>query len=546
MLAPLLRRRSRPLPRPLAEGIAVTVAATVATAPLMAHHFGTVSVAGLPANVLALPLVAPIMWLGMVRGRACPARPGGAAAGRPGRPAARPRCCRALASLATAFAGMPGGQLGVPLRGAGRGRARLRRTGRRGRRRWPGSPAASTPRPRPRAGAAPGRGARHRRGGRRRGGGRARCSSAWPRPPSPPARLTVSFLDVGQGDATLVQAPGGVAILFDGGPPGGRRRPAAARGRRPRPVAGGRHPPVARPPRRPAAGGRAPPRSARCSRTATAPATPPSAGWSRRPGRGAPRAQRRGRGRRWRSGRWTSGSSARRRATRARAGGSEPARAGGRGRLPRVRPVPLRRRRVRARWRTTTCRRGGHEGLPPRQRRPRAGRPSSSGCGRGWPRSRWGRQHLRPSRALHARARSARPGRASTAPTATAPSASAVGDGGAATWRRSGEPPPRSGRDRLRLAAPGGLGVLAAVARGDQHGGQQGAQDARTRRTSGTRPGSPRSARPCGSRSPPSKALVVVGGGHRGGDRQAQGAADLLRGVDQPRRQPGLGRLGAR
>ena len=38
-------------------------------------------------------------------------------------------------------------------------------------------------------------------------------------PPSPPAGFTVSFLDVGQGDATLVQAPGGVAILFDGGPP---------------------------------------------------------------------------------------------------------------------------------------------------------------------------------------------------------------------------------------------------------------------------------------------------------------------------------------
>jgi competence protein ComEC len=35
--------------------------------------------------------------------------------------------------------------------------------------------------------------------------------------PAPPARLTVSFLDVGQGDATLVQHPGGGAVLFDGG-----------------------------------------------------------------------------------------------------------------------------------------------------------------------------------------------------------------------------------------------------------------------------------------------------------------------------------------
>ncbi|MEJ7716026.1 MAG: MBL fold metallo-hydrolase [Thermoleophilaceae bacterium] len=39
--------------------------------------------------------------------------------------------------------------------------------------------------------------------------------------PAPPDRLTVSFLDVGQGDATLIQAPGGTAVLFDGGPPEG-------------------------------------------------------------------------------------------------------------------------------------------------------------------------------------------------------------------------------------------------------------------------------------------------------------------------------------
>jgi competence protein ComEC len=38
------------------------------------------------------------------------------------------------------------------------------------------------------------------------------------RPPDVP---TVSFLDVGQGDATLIQAPDGSAVLFDGGPPEG-------------------------------------------------------------------------------------------------------------------------------------------------------------------------------------------------------------------------------------------------------------------------------------------------------------------------------------
>ena len=32
----------------------------------MAHHFGTVSVVALPANLVALPAVAPVMWLGML------------------------------------------------------------------------------------------------------------------------------------------------------------------------------------------------------------------------------------------------------------------------------------------------------------------------------------------------------------------------------------------------------------------------------------------------------------------------------------------------
>ena len=51
-----------------AEGAAVTLAATVATAPLMAHHFERLSIASLPANLLALPAVAPAMWLGMLAG----------------------------------------------------------------------------------------------------------------------------------------------------------------------------------------------------------------------------------------------------------------------------------------------------------------------------------------------------------------------------------------------------------------------------------------------------------------------------------------------
>src|SRR5829696_10325139 len=59
----LARRR---VPSTLAEAAALTIAATLGTAPLIAHHFDRVSLASLPANVLAAPAVAPLMWLGMV------------------------------------------------------------------------------------------------------------------------------------------------------------------------------------------------------------------------------------------------------------------------------------------------------------------------------------------------------------------------------------------------------------------------------------------------------------------------------------------------
>jgi competence protein ComEC len=50
----------------LAEGMAMTIAATLSTAPLIAFHFGEVSTTTLIANLLALPAVAPAMWLGML------------------------------------------------------------------------------------------------------------------------------------------------------------------------------------------------------------------------------------------------------------------------------------------------------------------------------------------------------------------------------------------------------------------------------------------------------------------------------------------------
>jgi competence protein ComEC len=70
MAAPLKRAIAArlgegPWRRALAEGLAVTIAATLATAPLIAFHFETLSTTTLVANVLALPAVAPAMWLGM-------------------------------------------------------------------------------------------------------------------------------------------------------------------------------------------------------------------------------------------------------------------------------------------------------------------------------------------------------------------------------------------------------------------------------------------------------------------------------------------------
>jgi len=52
--------------RTLAEGAALTISATLATAPLIAFHFEAVSTTTLFANLLALPAIAPAMWLGML------------------------------------------------------------------------------------------------------------------------------------------------------------------------------------------------------------------------------------------------------------------------------------------------------------------------------------------------------------------------------------------------------------------------------------------------------------------------------------------------
>ncbi|MEI7890156.1 MAG: ComEC/Rec2 family competence protein, partial [Actinomycetes bacterium] len=49
----------------IAEAVAATVSATVATTPVIAWKVGRLSLAAIPANLLAAPAVAPAMWLGL-------------------------------------------------------------------------------------------------------------------------------------------------------------------------------------------------------------------------------------------------------------------------------------------------------------------------------------------------------------------------------------------------------------------------------------------------------------------------------------------------
>lgn len=184
-----------PWRRALAEGVAVTVAATLATAPLIAFHFETVSTTTLVANVLALPAVAPAMWLGMCSAGLSQV---------PGVPLEPLNGLDALllayvAQVASWCAGpewaevrvhLGAGSLIAAYLGLGLGLAVTWR--------WPWRVFALV----------------------------VACAVLWfPLPgggaPQAPVRgLRVEVLDVGQGDAILLQPEGAPAVLVDGGPPG--------------------------------------------------------------------------------------------------------------------------------------------------------------------------------------------------------------------------------------------------------------------------------------------------------------------------------------
>ena len=197
----------------LAEGAALTIAATLATAPLLAHHFGTAAALALPANLAALPAVAPVMWLGMLSASLgqvawAPVEPvtwlAGVLAGTIAQIAAwfaAPSWALVEAELPATGAVLAAYAVLALLTALGlRWSTRRHRLGLGAR---PSTPAIGV------AAAVLGIATV---------AGLALRGSPPGRPP--PGELTIRVLDVGQGDAILLQPGGAEPILIDAGPPG--------------------------------------------------------------------------------------------------------------------------------------------------------------------------------------------------------------------------------------------------------------------------------------------------------------------------------------
>jgi competence protein ComEC len=210
--------------RALAEGAAVTSAATLATAPLIAFHFEAISTMTLVANLLALPAVAPTMWLGMLA----------AAAGQvPGLPVAALNAVDSLLlayiAQVAAWCGRPSwaylhvrlgvGGLVASYASIAAASVLVMRIGQR--RQAADGPKAAPYRPRS------SRRRRLRVAGAVLALGLLSLGLVWGffapeggATPGPPAGLRISVLDVGQGDGILLQPRDAPAVLVDGGPPG--------------------------------------------------------------------------------------------------------------------------------------------------------------------------------------------------------------------------------------------------------------------------------------------------------------------------------------
>lgn len=196
---PLADRMTR-LPSWAAEALAATTGATLATAPLMAFHFGAVSVVSLAVNVLATPLIAPIVWIGSITAAIGQlSLPMAALLGAPNE-----FLVGALIELARAAAKVPSAQLEITI-----GVAAL-----------VGSGAALA--------ATAALANSKRRFSSQHGAGLAVFATIMfvvlllrPSPAELP-RPSIAMLDVGQGDALLVRGAQGCDMLVDAGPPGAK------------------------------------------------------------------------------------------------------------------------------------------------------------------------------------------------------------------------------------------------------------------------------------------------------------------------------------
>ncbi|HEY7076039.1 MAG TPA: ComEC/Rec2 family competence protein [Solirubrobacteraceae bacterium] len=213
-LAPPLRAAlAHVVPGPVADAAAITIAATAGTAPLMAFHFEQVSLASLPANLMAAAAIAPVMWLGMLAAAVAQVAPSLAeplnalnapllsfiewvARTMAGAPAAvMPVRLTSPAALALAYAALAAGALAVG-RAARAAAARLQIVPRPRRVAWAlaAAPVAAVTL-------------------------LVAASPAHDARPPLEGEVVVSFLNIGQNDATLVQS-GRTSVLVDTRPPG--------------------------------------------------------------------------------------------------------------------------------------------------------------------------------------------------------------------------------------------------------------------------------------------------------------------------------------
>ena len=188
------RLEGYPLPARLVPVLAVSSACGAVTAPILMMQFGRVPIYAVASNALAAPVVAPLLGLGLLCAALDPVLPAAAQA----LAWANGWLAAYLAAVARLFAGLPHAELtswtAVAAMGAGLGLLFL---------------LIRLPSPRPRRAAVLIAMLVLFVGG-------WRLLPADVRPP--PDGLRITFLDVGQGDAILIQVPQGAVLVDQGGP----------------------------------------------------------------------------------------------------------------------------------------------------------------------------------------------------------------------------------------------------------------------------------------------------------------------------------------